>query len=328
MKKVVLITEPLPLVEEEKEVLKKYAEVRMAKGTSENVLIQEVRDVNVIMVAYAKITRKVIEAASSLKGIVRYGIGIDNIDLRAATEHGVYVANVPDYCIGTVADYTMCLILALARKVFHVDRRMRAASWGIWTSQPGSVRGVDLEGKVLGLIGFGKIGRAVSCRARAFGMRVIAYDPYVDRSIADGLGVQLVDLETLLRGSDFISIHTPLNEETRHMMGERELRMMKRTAYIVNTARGAIIDERALVRALGEGWVAGAALDVYENEPPNPDSPLLKLDNVILSPHIAWYTEEAVRRLETAAVEEAIRILTGQAPKNLVNRELLTKRCC
>lgn len=320
-----MITEPLPLVEEEIKILEKHANVKLASSILEDALVKEVEDVDVIMVAYAKITRKVIEAAKRLKGIVRYGVGIDNIDVKAATDHGVYVVNIPDYGISTVAEYTMCLMLALARKIIHADRIMRTASWGTWTSQPRSVRGVDLEGKILGIIGLGNIGRAVAKRAKAFGMKVIAYDPYIDKSIAEDLGVEMTDLETLLRTSDFVSIHAPLTNETRHMIGERELRIMKRTAYIINTARGAIIDERALVKALSEGWIAGAGLDVYEKEPPALDNPLLKMDNVILSPHIAFYTEEAVRRLEMTAVEEAIRILSGEVPSRLVNKEVLQR---
>jgi D-3-phosphoglycerate dehydrogenase len=164
----------------------------------------------------------------------------------------------------------------------------------------------------------------VVARAKAFGMKVVAFDPYIPKEIAEKLGVELVDLETLLKNADFISIHAPLTSETRGMIGENELRMMKRTAYIINTARGPIIQEKALYNALKNGWIAGAGLDVYEKEPPDPDNPLFKLENVILTPHIAYYTKEAIWRLEMSAVEEAIRILQGKMPRNLVNKEAFT----
>jgi len=186
--------------------------------------------------------------------------------------------------------------------------------------------GIELAGKVLGIIGFGRIGGEVARRAKGFDMRVIAYDPYVPRDIALSLGVELTSLENLLRESDFVTIHCPLTRETYHMIDENKLRLMKKSAFIINTARGAIIDEKALYRALKEGWIAGAALDVYEVEPLPPDSPLLDLGNIILTPHIAWFTEEALRRLEFMACEEALRILRGEMPRNVVNIEVLGRR--
>jgi len=323
MDKKVLITEPTPFIEEEWKILEKYAAVRLAKGITEDDLLAEVKDVDVMLVVYAKITKRIIESAPRLKGIVRYGIGLDNVDIRAATEMGVYVANVPDYCIGTVAEHTFALLLALARKIILADRIIKSASWKVWTQQPIELMGTDLEGKVLGLIGIGNIGSAVAIRAKAFGMKVIAYDPYIEKDRASSLGVELVDLDTLLKNSDFVSIHAPLTPETRGMIGEQELKKMKKTAYLINTSRGPIVKEDALYKALRDGWIAGAALDVYENEPPNTNNPLFKLDNVVLTPHIAWYTEEALKRLKRSVAEDAIRILNGMPPKNLVNKDVL-----
>lgn len=323
MEKKVLITEPTPFIEEEWGMLKKHATVKLAGSTTEEGLIAEVGDVDVILVVYAKITKRIIEAARRLKGIVRYGVGVDNVDVRAATERGIYVANVPDYCTGAVAEHTFALLLALARRIVLADRTVKTASWGVWTQQPAELMGTELEGKVLGLIGMGKIGCAVARRAKAFGMRVMAYDPYLGEDRARLLGVELVDLDTLLKGSDFVSIHVPLTSETLGMIGELELRKMKRTAYLINTSRGPVVDEGALYKALREGWIAGAALDVYEKEPPDRDNPLFKLDNVVLTPHVAWYTEEALKRLKRSVAEEAIRMLEGMPPKNLVNREVL-----
>ncbi len=323
MGKKVLITELTPFIEEEWKTLEKYATVRLAKGVTEDDLLTEVKEVDVILVVYTKITKRIMESAPRLKGIVRYGIGVDNVDVRAATEMGIYVANVPDYCIRTVAEYTFALLLALARKIILADRTVKSASWKIWTQQPAELMGVDLEGKVLGLIGMGNIGSAVAIRAKAFGMKVIAYDPYLEKDKAELLGVELVDLDALLKNSDFVTIHVPLTSETQGMIGEQELRKMKNTAYLINTSRGPIVKEDALYEALKNKWIAGAALDVYEKEPPERDNPLFKLDNTVLTPHIAWYTEEALKRLKRSVAEEAIRILNGMPPKNLVNKDVL-----
>ncbi|HUW48209.1 MAG TPA: C-terminal binding protein [Patescibacteria group bacterium] len=324
MKPKILITEALPLIEREKEILSKYAVVKLAKSPAEDDLIAEVGDVAVLMVVYATITRKIIESASDLKGIVRYGIGVDNVDVKSAAEMGIPVANVPDYCITTVADHAFALLLALNRKIVMADHVVKTGNWGMWTSPSSRLKGFDLEGKMLGLIGIGKIGSAVATRAKAFGMNIIAYDPYLNPEMAKTLGIELKDLDVVLKNSDFISIHSPLTDETRGMIGEQELRSMKKTAYLINTARGPIINELALYRALKNGWIAGAGMDVYEREPPNPENPLFKLENVVLTPHVAYYTEEAISRLEMSAVAEAIRILEGQLPKNLANKKGLT----
>ena len=314
----ILITEALPLIEEEKKALEKQAFVKLATDTSEDTLIRESRDVTVIMVVYAKITKRIIALAENLRGIVRYGIGIDNIDLVAAREKGVVVTNVPDYCVGTVADHTFALLLALSRKVLVADHMMRTGNYGSWTSPIQRLRGVDCDGKQLGLIGLGKIGKAVAERARSFGMRVVTYDPYVSKDLANSLSIGLVDIGSLLANSDFVSIHVPLTPATKGLIGEKELRSMKKKSYLINTSRGSVIDEKALFKALKEGWIAGAALDVFEKEPPDPRNPLFGLDNVILTPHIAYYTEESIRRLEMAAVEDTILILSGKPPKNLI----------
>lgn len=314
----------MPLITEEKKILSKYADVQVAKSTDEDNLIVEARDADIIMVVYARITERIINSATKLRGIVRYGIGVDNIDLKAASRRRIPVANVPDYCIGTVADHAFALLLALNRKLLLADNIVRTGNWGAWTSPSPKLMGIDLEGKTLGLIGIGKIGSAVAARAKGFGMKVIAYDPYIPKEVAERLGIELVNLETLLKSADFVSVHSPLTNETRGMIGERELKLMKKTAYIINTARGPIIQEEALYKALKNGWIAGAGLDVYTKEPPDRDNPLFKLENVVLTPHIAYYTQEAIWRLEMTAVEEAIRILQGQLPKNLVNKEAFT----
>jgi len=323
----ILITEPMPLVGEEIKILEKYADVKVAKNTDEDYLVAEVMDVDVIMVVYCKITRRIIDSAKKLKGIVRYGIGVDNIDVKAATERNIPVANVPDYCVGAVADHAFALLLTLNRKILIADKIVRSGKYiETWTHPPDNLKGVDLEGKTLGIVGLGKIGRALATRAKGFNIKVIAYDPYMTQDVADRLNVKLVDLYTLLKESDFVSIHVPLLPETHGMISTRELKLMKKTAYLINVARGPIVDEKALYKALKEGWIAGAGIDVYEKEPPNPENHLFKLENVVLTPHIAWYTEEALRRLEMSAVNEAIRILQAKQPKNLVNKEVLKNK--
>jgi len=324
IRKKILITESLPLIDVEREILSKYADVIIVNTTDEDKLVELSKDVDVIMVVYAKITRRLIDNATKLRGIVRYGIGIDNIDLEAATSRGVIVVNVPDYCVGTVADYTWALILALVRRITLADKYVRNRLYrNKWTNPPEYLRGIDLEGKVLGVVGFGKIGKEVVKRAKGFNLRVLAYDPYVPGEIIKELGAEPVNLETLLKESDIISLHVPLTRETYHLINEDRIKLMLKRPYIINTSRGAVIDERALYKALKEGWIAGAALDVFEIEPPPEDNPLFTLNNVILSPHIAWYTEEALRRLEMTAVEEAIRIIKGEVPKNIVNKDVL-----
>ena len=318
-----LVSEPLPRLEEDVKILNAYADVRVAASHTEEVLCKEIADADLLMVVYAKVTSRVISSAPKLKGIVRCGIGVDNIDLQAATARKIPVVNVPDYAIETVADHAFALLISLARKITLADRAMKAKNWGPWTSPPEQYRGIDLEGKTLGLVGLGRIGRALVRRAEAFNMNLLAFDPYVQEDQLKGTSVRLVALEELLKKSDFVSVHAALTPKTRGLIGEKQLRMMKNTAYIVNTSRGQLIDEKALLRALMEEWIAGAGLDVFEKEPPDIDNPLFELENVVLTPHIAWYTEEAMRRLESMAVQRAIELLRGEIPKTVVNPDVL-----
>jgi D-3-phosphoglycerate dehydrogenase len=318
LKPKILVTEALAYFEEEKKILEKFAIVKLAENPSEEAILKETEDATIIMVVFAKINKKIIDSAKNLKGIVRYGIGVDNIDLRRAKEKEILVVNVPDYCIGTVADHAFALLLALNRRIVIADKIVKTKNWGYWTKPSLKIKGLDCEGKKIGLIGLGRIGRAVAQRAKGFDMKVMTYDPYITKETANELGIDLVDLDSLLKKSDFISIHAPLTPDTKGIIGERELKLMKKTSYLVNTSRGPLIDENALYIALKKGWIAGAGLDVYEKEPPDPKNNLLKLENIILTPHISYYTEEAVRRLEMNAVDETIRILKGETPKNLL----------
>jgi len=319
----VLISEPLPHMEEDIQTLSAYADVTVAPSPTEEALCAEIGEADLLLVVYAKVTSRVIEAAPKLRGIVRCGIGVDNIDLGAATARKIIVVNVPDYATETVSDHAFALLISLARRITLADHAMRNKSWGTWTSPSKRYRGIDLEGRTLGIIGIGRIGRALARKAHAFNMNLLAFDPYVEEKELDGTKVKLTDLDTLLKESDFVAVNAALPPQTRGLIGEKQLRLMKHSAYIINTSRGSLIDENALIRALEEKWIAGAGLDVYENEPPDIHNPLLGFENTVLTPHIAWATEEATRRLERAAVERATELLQGKIPRTVVNLEVL-----
>ncbi len=270
----------------------------------------------IIVRSRTKLPAEVLETAPNLRVIGRAGIGVDNIDVKKATEMGIPVVNAPTGSTVSVAELTMGMMLSLARHIPRADRTMKEGKW-----EKKRLKGVELYEKTLGLIGVGRIAREVAKRARAFGMTVIGYDPYVPENVAREAGVELVSLEKVLTDSDFVSIHTALTPETRGLIGEEELKKMKNTAYLINCARGGIADENALYRALKEGWIKGAALDVYEKEPPE-GSPLLGLDNVILTPHIGASTVEGQRRAGVIVAEQVIKVLKGEKPDFLVNREM------
>lgn len=251
----------------------------------------------VIVRSGTRITREALEQATRLRVIGRAGVGVDNIDVEAATERGIAVLNAPSGNTISAAELAFALLLALVRRVPAADRSMKAGEW-----DRRSFGGIELYGKTLGLVGAGRIGAAVAQRARAFGMRVIAYDPYLQADRAAELEIELVPLDTLLTRADVISLHVPLTDATRNLIGEAELRKMKPRSFLVNAARGGVVNEAALCRALSEGWIAGAALDVFEKEPPPPDHPLRSLPNVVLTPHLGAATLEAQ---ENVAVEIA-----------------------
>ena len=297
------------------------AEVVTAEAWDEQTLARRAVGAELIVTSFfPTISAKVIESARTLKAIVKYGVGVDNIDVEAATRRNVMVVNCPEYGADTVADHAFALLMCLARKIIHIDRATRETAW-VWPAP--EFRGVDLAGKTLGLIGFGSIGRAMSRRAAGFGMTQIAYDPYVAAESVAEYGVRLVALDELLGRSDFVSIHCILTPETRGLIGEAELKTMKPRAYLIDVSRGAIIDEAALVRGVRDGWIAGAGMDVFAREPLPPDCPLLGLDNVILTSHLAWYTEEADVRLAKECVARILELLQGKTPRNLRNMKAL-----
>src|SRR2546426_1152835 len=243
------------------------------------------------------------------------GIGVDNVDVDAATARGIVVTNVPDYCVEEVSDHALALLLACARKVPFLDRRVRDGRWDVRDAAPMH----RLSGRVLGLVGFGKIPRALAGKARALGLELLAFDPYVGAEEMTAHGVRKVTLEDLVAQADFVSVHAPLTAGTRGFIGEALLRAMKPTAYVINTARGPLVSQDALLRALREGWIAGAALDVLETEPPAAVDALRALDTLIVTPHVAFYSEESVQELQRKAAENVVSVLLGDAPRYPVN---------
>jgi D-3-phosphoglycerate dehydrogenase len=257
------------------------------------------------------IDRTALEAADCLRVIARYGVGVDRVDLVAAHEKGIVVTNTPGANSASVADLTIGLILSLARHIPEAAASTRAGGWP-------RLAGVTLEGKAVGLVGLGAIGKQVARRLTGFGCRVLAFDPYPDREFATRLGVGLVSLEELFAQADFLSLHLPLLPETRGLVGREMISHMKTGAYLINTARGELVDEQALVEALSVGKLAGIALDVFSEEPPNPENPLLKHPNVIVTPHYASHADGAMNAMGWAALEDCLAVLSGEAPKHPV----------
>lgn len=287
----------------------------LADGVSEAELARAAREAELLLMCYTPVTAHIIASAPRLKGIVKYGVGIDAIDVEAARTRGIPVVNVPEYAEDTVAEGTMALMLALAKRLKPIQRAMDSKGW-VWPTA--QWLGLDLAGKTLGLVGLGRIGAKVARMAGpGFRMRVLAFDPYADAArFAEGGAARRTELRALLAESDFVSVHCVLNAETRGLIGERELAAMKPSAFLVNVSRGAIVDEAALLRALQDRRIAGAALDVYSQEPlakaAHPLSALYAMDNVVLSPHLTFHTREAMARLEAETLERCIEVLEGR----------------
>lgn len=298
------------------------ARLELADEATPEGILRRARQADGLLVTYAQITAEIIAQLERCRVIGRFGIGVDNVDVEAASRAGIVVTYVPDYCIDEVSDHALALLLALARKVVRADRNVQGGRWEVKPLAPIH----RLRGGILGLVGFGKIARALAPKARALGLEVLAFDPYVEPEDAAELGVRLVGLEELLRSSDHISIHVPLTAETRGLFGRERLRQMKRGALLVNTARGPILDAEALVEALEDGRLGGAALDVLPEEPPPEGYPLLGRQDVILTPHLGFYSVESLQELQTEAAQEVARVLSGQRPRYPVNAEALEVR--
>jgi len=307
---------------EEVEILKTInAEVSLFQCKTEDDVIEIAKDADAILNTYAPVSRRVIERLERCRVIARYGIGYDTIDVEAASEKRIVVVNVPTYCIDEVADHTLALILSALRKITLYDRAIRKGSWDWRDGRPIH----RLKEMTLGLIAVGKIGRALAERVKPIGMKIIAFDPYVPEEKMREIGIEPVSLDKLLKESDVISIHTPLTKETRHMIRYEKFKLMKRDAVLVNTSRGGVVKTDDLVRALEEGLIAFAALDVLEDEPPPADHLLLKFENVVLTPHAAFYSEGSLKEVKRTAAEEIVRVLTGRKPLSCVNPDVLNR---
>jgi D-3-phosphoglycerate dehydrogenase / 2-oxoglutarate reductase len=310
-----------PSLDPTREVLSKIgAELRVAQEPTAEAILRVAADADALLVTYAKITAEMIRQMKRCRIISRFGIGVDNVDIAAATNAGIVVTKVPDYCIDEVSDHAMALLLSLVRKIPYANSLVHAGRW----EMPAVVPIHRLRGSVLGLVGFGRIPQLVAPKAQAFGIKVVAFDPYIPQDVMTRAGVEKVEFAELVKMSDYISIHSPLLPETHHLFNADVFRKMKPTAYLVNTARGPIVDETALAHALDAQQLAGAALDVLSKEPPS-GSPLFGRNNVILTPHTSFYSVESLVELQIKAAEEVVRVMTKQAPRNPVNPEVLQR---
>jgi D-3-phosphoglycerate dehydrogenase len=306
-------------IEEEKDEFGKIgAELILAQVQEERELIRACREADGLLNQYAPLTRRVLENLPNCKVVSRYGVGVDSVDLKAATDLGIIVANVPDYCMDEVADQTVSMLLGLIRKTAFFDQKVKSGQWDFRIGIPI----YRIKGKTMGLVGCGKIGLEVAKRISAFGVRVITFDPYLEKAPQ---GVELKDFDTVLKESDFISVHCPLNDSTKHLIGERAFKKMGKKPFLLNTSRGPIVDEKALIQALNEGLISGAGLDVLEKEPPDLLNPLLKMENVILTPHVSFYSVESISELKRRTAKNVSEVLMGRRPNSVVNREVMGK---
>ncbi|MBP1932172.1 hydroxyacid dehydrogenase [Ammoniphilus resinae] len=324
----VLIMEPIDDMEDTHQMLKDagYELIlgppvsRTAERFSESQLIELCQDVDAIMgMAREKITRKVIESSPRLRVICKYGIGVDNIDIQAASEHGVLVTNAPVHT-KTVAEYAFSLILSVLKKI---PRNLNHLKQGKWRDS--STMGNELYKKTIGMVGFGAIGKQLAKRLQGWDVQILIYDPFATRETADLFGAQLVDWNTLFQTSDVVTLHLPLMESTRKIISRNEFFMMKNSAILINTSRGPIVDEQALIEALQDKRIAGAGLDVFETEPISKDNPLLEMENVVITPHVAGYTFESLHRISEQCSRNCLSALRGEIPEFIVNREAVEK---
>lgn len=302
---------PFPSLDPVKAAMSKLdPELRMSKSTSVDDILAVANDADAVIVCYAQITAALLGGLTRCKVIGRTGLGVDNIDVPAAAARGITVTYVPDYCLREVSDHAIALLLALARKITVSNKLVQSGRWEL----PPIVPLRRLEGQVLGLIGFGNIPRAVAPKAKAFGLNVITHDPFVSKDVLASAGVEGVSFDDLLARSDFISVHAPLMPATRGLINAAAFAKMKKGAFVINTARGPLIDEPALIAALNSGHLGGAALDVVTTEPLAKDSALIGRDNVILTPHTAFYSVEALIELQTKCATDVARVLSGENP--------------
>ncbi len=321
----IVVIHGLWIVEEAQAILEEVGQVVFPRDDSEEALLAELKDAEVLVVSFSpQVDRRLLAAAGRLRHVARLGVGLDSIDVPAATERGVVVTNTPDLTADSVAEFTMTLLLSLAKNLPRCDRAVREGRWNDRLELIRSNR--ELNGKTHGIVGLGAIGGRVAVRCKAFGMRVIYHKRNRDLAFERAFGVEYVPLETLLAESDSISLHVPLTKETRNLLGAAQFALMKPTALLINQARGNVVDEGALLRALREGNLGGYATDVYEQEPPDPQWGLMEFKNVVLSPHLGGGTRESRLRACTALAQDVVKVARGEVPTHLVNREVLQNR--
>jgi D-3-phosphoglycerate dehydrogenase len=328
MTKHVLVTDyAWPSLDIERRILGEVdaALIAVSESDGDDALIALAHQADGILTNWRRIPPEALEGAAACVVVSRYGIGVDNIPVERATGLGIVVANVPDFCIDEVSDHTMALLLACSRRIVRFALATSAGVWSLGASAPGMAR---LRGQTLGLIGYGQLAKAVAAKAIPFGLEVIAYTPRLRPGPLSPGVTATDDIGRVLAESDYVSLHAPATTETRHIIDEGAIGRMKPTAYLINTSRGALIDEAALARALREGWIAGAAVDVVEHEPASPDHPLLGLDNIIVTPHAAFYSEEAIRDVRERAASNAAAALRGDVPAHVVNPRVLSQPTC
>ena len=320
--KVVVTDYDYPSIQLEEEMIKEAGyHFQAGHAKKEDEIIALVSDADGVISQYSLITDRVMESMQRCKVISRYGVGLDNIDVEAATRRGISVCNVPLYCIHEVSNHAIALMLALSRKVVDANSAIRNGTWDAISLSPV----MDPTVQVVGVVGLGNIGQSFAKKVMTLGHPCIAYDPYKEDDLFGSMGVERVDLDTLLRRADIISLHCSLTEESHHLIGKKELEIMKPTAFLVNTSRGGVVDGKALYQGLKEGLIAGAGIDVLEEEPPPKDNPLLSLDNIILTPHLAFYSDDSIKRLRAITTDSVIQVLQGKTPENIANPEALNR---
>jgi len=321
----VFVTRAIP--EEGLELLRKYCEVEVSpydRMLTKEELLEKIKDKDAVITQLTdRVDKDFFEAAKNVKIVANYAVGFDNIDLEEATKRGVYITNTPDVLTNATAELAWALLFAAARRVVEADKFMRAGKFQGWA--PMLFLGKGVTGKTLGVIGAGRIGQAFAKMAKGFEMKILYNARTPKPEFEKETGAKYVDLDTLLKESDFVSIHLPLTPETRHLIGERELKLMKNSAILINTGRGPVVDEKALVKALKEKWIYAAGLDVYEREPEF-EKELAELDNVVMLPHIGSATEEARRDMSVLVAQNIIDVIEGRVPRTLVNKDILNKK--
>ena len=322
--KVVIVDNRFDSYKEEEMVLSELnCNIEVCKSSDEDVIVKYVRDADAVIVNLAPIGRKLIESMEKCKVISRYGVGYDNVDVDSATKAGIWVANVPDYSIEDVSDHALALLLSCIRKIAFKDREIRKGEWNLHKKQPVH----RIRNRVLGLIGYGKIAMALHRKVLGFGLKeILVYDPYVSKEKIMKKSGRKVDLNILLTNSDYISIHVPLSKETEKLIGEKEFSLMKKNTIVINTSRGPIIDEKALIEALRSNKIECAGIDVFEKEPLSKDHPFKMIDNIVITDHAAYYSEESIVELKEKAAKNVIEVLKGNSPIYSVNNVLQNKK--